>query len=72
MKNKFEHISNSKLSDLINEWIKSERNRKLLKRRLIDGITLEKIAEEFDISVTRTRQIIAEAENLLKSTKKKI
>lgn len=72
MKNKFEHISNSHLSALIDEWIKNERNRKLMKRRLIDGITLEKIAEEFDISVTRTRQIIAETENLLKSAEKKI
>lgn len=72
MKNKFEHISNSHLSALIDEWIKNERNRKLMKRRLIDGITLEKIAEEFDISVTRTRQIIAEAENLLKSAESKI
>lgn len=72
MKNKFEHISNSHLSALIDEWIKNERNRKLMKRRLIDGITLEKIAEEFDISVTRTRQIIAEAENLLKSAENKI
>ena len=72
MKNKFEHISNSQLSTLINEWVKNERNRKLLKRRLIDGITLEKIAEEFDISVTRTRQIIAETENLLKSAENKI
>lgn len=72
MKNKFEHISNSHLSALIDEWIKSERNRKLMKRRLIDGITLEKIAEEFDISVTRTRQIIAETENLLKSAESKI
>lgn len=72
MKNKFEHISNSHLSALIDEWIKNERNRKLMKRRLIDGITLEKLAEEFDISVTRTRQIIAEAENLLKSAESKI
>lgn len=72
MKNKFEHISNSHLSVLIDEWVKNERNRKLLKRRLLDGITLEKIAEEFDISVTRARQIIADAENLLKSAEKNI
>lgn len=65
--NKFEDIPNSRLSLLIDEWIKNERNRKLMKRRLIDGITLERLAEEFDISVTSTRVIINQSEKLLKT-----
>lgn len=67
MKNPFEHIPNSELSLLIDEWIKSERNRKLLKRRLIDGITIERIAEEFDLSAERTRVIIKQSKNDLKN-----
>ena len=43
-------ISISELTNLIDEWIYSERDRKILKRRLIDGLTYEKLAEEFDLS----------------------
>lgn len=67
MKKPFENIPNSELSLLIDEWIKSERNRKLLKRRLIDGITIERIAEEFDLSAERTRVIIKQSKNDLKN-----
>lgn len=70
MKKPFENIPNSELSLLIDEWIKSERNRKLLKRRLIDGITVEKIAEEFNISVTRTKEVITDSVSLLKTVQK--
>ena len=48
--NRFENISNTQLSAIIDEWIKNERDRKLMKRRLIDGISLERLAEEFELS----------------------
>lgn len=67
MKNPFINMPNSELTVLIDEWIKSERNRKLMKRRFIDGITVEKIAEEFRLSVTRTKKIITESVRLLKT-----
>jgi DNA-directed RNA polymerase sigma subunit (sigma70/sigma32) len=67
VKNPFEHIPNSELSLLIDEWIKNERNRKLMKRRFIDGITVERIAEEFDLSAERTRVIIKHSKNDLKN-----
>ena len=51
-------ISISELSHLIDEWIFSERDRKILKRRLLDGITYEKIAEEFDMSPRQISTII--------------
>ena len=47
----FENISNSELEKLINEWIHSERDRKILKRRLIDGICYEPLADEMNMSV---------------------
>lgn len=66
-------ISNSELERLIDEWVKSERNRKILKRRLIDGIHYEKIAEEFELSDRQIKTIVKkEKENILshKMTKK--
>lgn len=50
--------SNSQIRDIIGEYIHSERDRKMLERRLIDGITFEKLAEEFDLSVRATKTIV--------------
>ena len=56
--NRFTNISNSQLSGLIDEWIKGERDRKIMKRRLIDCIRFEPLAEEFDLSVRHTYEIV--------------
>ena len=58
----FNDLSVSQLQYLIDEWIKSERDRKILKRRLIDGITFEKLAEEFELSVRQTKNIVYKSE----------
>ncbi len=55
---RFTNISNTQLMQLINDWIKNERDRHILKRRLIDGIRLEPLAEEFDLTVDRVKQIV--------------
>ena len=52
------NYSNSKISNIIDEYIHSERDRKILKRRYIDGICLEPLAEEFDLSVCQIKNII--------------
>lgn len=62
---KYENISNSQISHLIDEWIKSERDRNILKRRLIDGICFEPLAEEFDLSVRQIKNIVYKSENIL-------
>jgi hypothetical protein len=51
--------SNSQVDLLINEWIHSERDRKILHRRLIDGIRFEPLAEEFDMSVRQIKNIVS-------------
>ena len=54
-------ISRSEIEYAIDEWIvgkNAERDRKLLRRRLIDGIVFERLAEEFDLSVRQTKEII--------------
>jgi hypothetical protein len=55
--NRFNNISNTHLTAIIDEWIKNERDRNLMKRRLIDCISLERLAEEFDLSVKQAYRI---------------
>ena len=50
--------SNSQIENIIDEYIHSERDRALLKRRLIDGICYEPLAEEFDLSTVQTKKIV--------------
>ena len=50
--------TNSRIREIIAEWIHSERDRKILERRLIDGITFETLAEEFDISVSQVKRVV--------------
>ena len=49
---------NSQIRELIGEVIHNERDRRILERRLIDGITFERLAEEFDLSVSQVKRII--------------
>lgn len=51
--------TNSRIREIIGEHIHSERNRRILERRLIDGITFERLAEEFEISVSQVKRIIS-------------
>lgn len=55
-------LSRSQIEHLIDEWILSERDRKILKRRLLDGICFEPLAEEFDLSVRYTKTIVYKGE----------
>ena len=53
-----DNISVSQVEHLINEWIFSERDRAIMKRRLIDGIPYEPLAAEFDMSVSQVKRIV--------------
>ena len=55
---KFENLSNTELAALIDEWIRGERDRAIMKRRLIDCICFEPLAEEFDLSTRHTYEIV--------------
>lgn len=55
-------ISRSELNALIDEWIFNERDRAIVKRRLLDGICYEPLAEEFDLSVRHVKTIVYKAE----------
>lgn len=49
-------LSRSQIEHLIDEWIFSERDRLILKRRLLDGLTFDNLAEEFDLSVRQVKK----------------
>ena len=57
--------TNSQIRDLIREHIHSERDRKILFRRLVDGITFELLADEFQMSSRQIRTIVRKQEEIL-------
>ena len=53
------------LESLIDEWIFSQRDRAILKRRLLDGVCYDPLAEEFDMSVRNIKKVVYQAEERL-------
>ena len=56
-----DNLSRSEIEYYIDEWIvgkNAERNRAMLKRRFLYGVKFETLAEEFDLSVRQTKNII--------------
>ena len=54
-------ISRTEIENLIDEWIigkHAERDRDILRLRLLDGLTYEKIAEKKDMSVRQIKNIV--------------
>ena len=61
-------MTRSEISKAIDEHIigrNAERNRAILKRRLLDGICYEPLAEEFDMSVRQIKNIVYKGEALI-------
>ena len=50
--------SRTEWEHLIDEWIFNERDRAILKRRLLDEICFEPLAEEFNLSVQQVKSIV--------------
>lgn len=54
-------LGRSQIEALIDEWIvgnHAQRDRQLLKMRLIDGLTYEQLADVGELSVTQVKRII--------------
>ena len=54
-------LSRTEIEFAIDEWIigkNAERDRKVIRRRLIDGITFERLAEEQELSVSQVKRIV--------------
>lgn len=58
-------ISRTQLVEAIGEWIvgkNAERDRQIMRRRLIDGLTYDALAGEFDLSYTQIKTIVYKCE----------
>ena len=54
-------VSRDMIEEAADKWIvgrNAERNREIVKRRLIDGIRYEALADEFGLSVRHTKTIV--------------
>lgn len=58
-------LSRSEIERLIDEYIFSKRDRKILKARLLDGERYEPLSERFNLSVRQTKNIVYKSEQLL-------
>lgn len=59
--NKLKDISKTAVETAIDEYIigkNAECDRKIMKRRLVDGICYEPLAEEFELSVGHIKTIV--------------
>ena len=50
--------TNSRLLEICEDYIHSERDRRVFYRKYADNITLERLAEENDLSVSQVKRII--------------
>lgn len=61
-----EDVTNSQLAHVIDEYIHSERDREILKHRLIDGYTFAKLADVYyPLSERRLKSIVYKAQRTL-------
>lgn len=52
------NLSKDDWERIIEQWIFNERDRNITKRRLLDGVPFEPLAEEFGLSVQQTKTIV--------------
>ena len=57
-KKDFPEYTNAEISSIIDDVIHSERDRAILKRRLIDGVIYDNLAFEFNISERHIKEIV--------------
>lgn len=50
--------SNFRLREIVEEYVHSERDRKIMIRKYCDKRTIFQLAEEFDLSITQVNRVI--------------
>ena len=50
---------------LIEQWVHNEKDRAMLERKYLDGLTFEAVAEEFELSVNHCQTRIKKAKEQL-------
>lgn len=59
----FADIPNDAIAATIDRWVKGSRNREIMKDRLIDAMTYERIAEKHELSVRYVKTLIYRLED---------
>jgi len=60
-----EDLSTIQINHIIDMYVHSDRDRSIMKRRLIDGLTYERLAEEFALSDRQIKNIVYKNKNKL-------
>lgn len=60
-------LTRSEWTRIIDEYIHDRKWRDIFKRRWLDGIKFELLAEEFDLSVRQTQRIVKACEQKIKA-----
>lgn len=55
--------SNTDMEKAINEYVHSERDRQILKSRLIDGLTYDELSDKYHLSARRVKTIVYRAQD---------
>ena len=58
-------LSNSQIQSLIDDWISDETDRRILKRRLIDGLTFSQLSDEFHLCDRQIKNRVYKAQEKL-------
>ena len=59
--------TNSEIEQRISEQIHSDRDRRIMRMRLVDGLTAEKIAESVGMSVVQIYRIIKKCRKMIEN-----
>ena len=54
-------LPRSEIEHSINQWIFNEKHRAILSDRIFDGITYERLAEKYELSVNQIKSIVYKA-----------
>lgn len=57
--------SNSRLREIVEDYIHNERDRKILVRKYCDKRTIGQLADEFYLSETRIKEIISDGAEII-------
>ena len=57
--------SNTEAIELIRDRIHSSRDRKILRDRLVHGLTYEQLAETHNLSVSQVKRIVYKGQDIL-------
>lgn len=60
-------LTNSEIEIRISEYIHSDRDRRIMRMKLIDGLTYERIAESVEMSSAQIKRIVKRCAELIQS-----